>query len=76
MKKLVFPLLLVCSFMSGCQTTTPTNCKAYLAKETPEQAKAILDAIVNGSMPLHYNQQIVGAVDASGKVTGCDPRKS
>ena len=58
----------------ACQTTTPTNCKAYLATETREQAQAIVYAIANGSTPLRYNQQIVGAVDANGKIVGCDPR--
>ena len=75
MKQMIVPFLLACSSVGGCQTTTPTNCKAYLAKETPDQVRAIADAIVRGSMPLIHNQEIVGAVDARGKVTGCDPRK-
>ena len=41
---LFFPAALTAA---ACQMVTPTNCKAYLATETREQAKAILYAIVN-----------------------------
>ena len=60
--------------MTACQTTTTKDCKAYLAQETPAQAQAIITALAQGKVALIYEGRIVGALDANGNVTGCDPR--
>ena len=71
----------VMKLMDIIQTTSGNKCASYIENSTPEDVRALADALLKGGVSayqqnrvLYIDQQVVGIELSDGEVVGCDPR--
>ena len=71
----------VMKLMDIIQTKSGNKCASYIENSTPEDVRALADALLKGGVSayqqnrvLYIDQQVVGIELSDGEVVGCDPR--